>query len=272
MTQGSWFSYNESGGRVRGLGVYDIATDVEDFNAEEVLAFDGDFVSLPQWESPPPSPHSLSSRENASPTWAWGARRSIGAPDTMAGYGTVDSIGAQLYNSASVAASTLPIPTAMVVHEWGQKSGLMGKELARHFVYKLTEKEVEMCRSQMRDLVRKKRAAVSLISRSFSMSSQTSPVSRRSSSASSMGPSWQVQDGYAFAYGRKNGPPAVSVPGSKLMRQGRGHKHSSSMPSVGRAANDREQAYGFGGYGWSLGYNRYSSVSWADQYRSTYEG
>jgi len=244
VTQGSWFSYNESGGRVRGLGVYDVATDVEDFHAEEGgLAFDGDVDSLPQWESPPPSPPSSSS----SPSQSWGARRSIDAlssADTTAGY----------HNSASIAtSSTIPIPTAMVVHEWCQKSGLMGKELARHGVVKLTEKEMEMCRAQMKDLVRRKRAAVSLMmSRSFSMSSAV--VSRRSSSASSMAP-WHVQGGYAFAVGRKNGP---LVP----LRQGRGHKHSSSMSSVGRAANGMVD-YGFGGCA-----SGYGSVSWADQYRS----
>jgi hypothetical protein len=240
------------------LGVYDIATDFEDFVAEEGLAFDGD------WESPPPSPPSSSS------TGAWGVRRSIDAlssADTTAGYRTADSIGTQLYHSASIAASTIPIPTAMVVHEWGQKSGLMGKELARHVVYKLTEKEVEMCRLQMKDLVRRRKQRVdSLISRSFSMSSEG--VSRRSSSASSMGP-WQVQ-GYAFAYGRKNGLPGPG-PGLNFMRQGRGHRHSSSMSEVGRAANGMEQAYGFGGCGSGVAY-RYGSVSWADQYRSRMVG
>lgn len=268
-TQGSWFSYNESGGRVRGLGVYEVATGFEDCNAENGLSFEGDFVSISQLESPPSSPRSSSSRDSASPkrTRTRGSRRcSIDAPpsaDTMAGYRASNLLEAQKNNTAPVA-SAIPIPIAVIVHEWGQKSGLMGKELARHFVYKLTEKEVEICRSQMRSLVRKKQV-VATISRSFSMASNSpmTSMSRRSSSASSMG-TWQMQ-GYAYASGRKNGQ-VLSLSTSRA-KQGRGHKHSSSMSSVVGAANGMDQAYGFAGYApRSLGYKYSSSVTWADQY------
>lgn len=261
MTLGSWFSAGGSCGRVRAMGSYEVVADLETLDSggsligeERVQDFTADSFSLAT-SSPPASP--LSPLQEVAFTEGWHAPDS---PDTAARVGFPSTF--RLSNSFSSTVLSSPTPTSIIAHEWGQKSlSLIGKEFARHFVYRLTEKEVEACRVQIRDMVKKRRLLEVSNALATANNAPDSPVSR-SPSASSAG-SWQ---GYGFSYQRRH-LTSASLSNFGSLRRKKGHKHSSSLPSVMRTSGGFQHPY----YNMprSIGY-RNNSVTWADRYGTSF--
>lgn len=201
--------------------------------------------------------------------WDSAPPTSFNRDSAMGGHGILQSADGDTHQ----APWTSSLPTALIGHEWGQKGiSLTGKEFARHAVHRLTEKELESCRVQMQDLVRRKKLAIEVMS--------YSSVSRRSSSASSAR-SWPSQRYYGFAQWkhRQLAPSGSSFSnvgyrlemspsdtiGHGTLRRNR-HRHSSSMSSVPQGVGTF--GYNFQQFG-SVGYNKHCSVTWADQHASS---
>ena len=263
MTHGSWFSAASSCGRIRTLGVYEVVSSPateEGFSTDE---FGRKVTAYDSLDSSPPS--------------------TIHRGSNMVGYGILHPTDGD-FHQAGCSPSTSSLPTALISHEWGQKGiSLTGKEFTRHAVYRLTDKEMETCRVQMRDLVRRRltieAASYSIASHGGAMSS----VSRRSSSASSAR-SWPSQRYYGFAQWNHghlapSGSSFANVgyrfeisPSGTIGSQGRRnrHKHSSSMSSVPQTSS------GVNAFGYSYRYQQFGSVeykpcsvTWADQHASS---
>lgn len=251
MTHGSWFSAASSCGRIRTLGVYEIVSSPAVEEGLSTDEFGRRVASFDLWDSAPPT--------------------SFNCGSAMRGHGILQPADENTHQ----APWTSSLPTALIAHEWGQKGiSLTGKEFARHAVYSLTEKEVDSCRVQMQDLVRRKRLAIEAMSYSASHGGVSS-VSRRSSSASSVR-SWPSQRYYGFAQWkhRQFAPsvgcrleisPSDTIGQGTLVRRNR-HKHSSSMSSVPQGVGTF--GYNFQQFG-SVGYNKHCSVTWADQHTSS---
>jgi len=135
----------------------------------------------------------------------------------------------------------------------------MGKEFARHFVYRLTEKEVEACRAQIRDMVRKKRLFEVSNALGNANNVPDSSVSRSSSGSSTS--SWQRQ-GHGFAHDQRN-LTSTSLSNVGSLRRKKGHKHSSSMTSVMRTTGGLQHRYYHTPGSRS---HRSNSITWADQF------
>ena len=252
MTHGSWFSASSSCGRIRTLGVYEVVSCPA---VEEGLAVDefGQKIASDPLHEP-----FYSALQTSLPAFH------------PIGLGILHPADGDIYQAACNP-GTSSIPTALVGHEWGQKGiSLIGKEFTRHLVYRLTEKEVELCKVQMQDLVRRRVAFEAM-----SYGDVRSSVSRRSSSASSV-TSWRSQ---AYGFGQwKFGQltPSGSSFGSMGYRleqispsgvgQGRRnrHRHSSSMPIVPHTSG----AFGYKNQFGTIGYKP-CTVTWADQYART---
>ena len=250
MTHGSWFSAASGCGRIRSLGVYEVmpSSAVE----EEMDMNEFGWLDEPL--------DSSSRRELSALHYGSSSGRAMLQP--------VDGehqTGSSLWPSS--------IPTALIAHEWGQKGiSLTGKELVRHVVYRLTAKELELCRVQIRGLVRRRLVFDAMSYSSGHTSGMISSVSRRSSSASSV-TSWAAQgyrptqrqlpsSGSNFSsLGRRL--EQISASGTGHPQGRRGHKHSSSMSSVPNVGN-RTFDYHFQHFG-NMRY-KHHSVTWADQY------
>ena len=251
------------------MGSYEVVADLESLDSggssigeERVRDCMADSFSLAT-SSPPASP--LSPLQEVAFTEGLHAQGTPDSPDTAARVG-LDGFPHTLRLSNSLSSTVLspPTPTSVIAHEWGQKSlSLIGKEFARHFVYRLTEKEVEACRVQIRDMVRKRRLLEISNALATTNNAPDSPVSR-SSSGSSAG-SWQWQ-GYGFSYQRSH-LTSASLSNFGSLRRKKGHKHSSSLSSVMRTSGGLQHPY----YNVprSMGY-RDNSVTWADQYGTNF--
>jgi len=250
MTHGSWFYAASSCGRIRSLGVYEV---MPSSAVEEEM----DMNEFGWLEEPLDS----------------GSHREISSCSSTGGRAVLHPVDGDFHQTES---DLWPpsIPTALIAHEWGQKGiSLTGKELVRHIVHRLTAKELELCRVQIRGLVKRRRMVFDAMS--SRTSGMISSVSRRSSSASSV-VSWAAQ-GYGFtqrklptsgssftSLGRRL--EQMSASGTGYNQGRRGHKHSSSMSSVPHASN-RAFDYRFQQFG-SMRY-KHHSVTWADQYART---
>lgn len=251
-THGSWFSAASGCGRIRSLGVYEVMP-------SSAVEEDMDMNEFGWLEEPMDSgPHRDLSYGSIT------SGRAVPHPAD----GEFHQTGFSLWPSS--------IPTALIAHEWGQKGiSLTGKELVRHVVYRLTAKELELCRTQIRDLVKRRMVFDAVSYSSSHTSGMISSVTRRSSSASSV-VSWAAR-GYGFSerklptsgssfssLGRRL--EQMSASGTGYNQGRRGHKHSSSMSSVPHASN-RAFDYRFQQFG-SMRY-KHHSVTWADQYART---
>lgn len=247
MTHGSWFSAASGYGRIKSLGAYEVVSSPP---AEEDMTAD-EFGRLPECLDP--------------------ASQHVFHPGSTVGCAILHPADGEFHQ----AGYNLSIPTALIAHEWGQKGiSLTGKEFVRSVIYKLTEKELESCRVQMRDLVWRRMEVEAV---SYSVASGA--ISRRSSSASSVR-SWPAQR-YGFAQLKQGqlAPSQLSFnnPGYRLEqlsssgispgRRNR-HKHSSSMSAVPQASNQIGSFdYRFRPLG-SMRYKHYS-ITWADQHART---